>query len=437
MLKSVGYQVSVTTHQSEALALVDEKLFNVVVKVFDPDTVDAIALMDRIRAITPDTQFIFISDKASIQVAVDAIRKGAYDYLSKPINPAQLIESLRKALDFQALIAEDEQIKMRLRRRSDPDIFAGSSGVMAEVDRLIRQIATTDVTVLIEGESGTGKEIVARAIHERSRRSTRPFVAVNCAALPENLLESELFGHVRGAFTGAISDRKGRFQLAHKGTLFLDEITDLSPKGQADLLRVLEDASFRPVGSQKVERADARIIAASNKSLEAESMNGRFREDLLYRLNVVTVHLPPLRERAEDIPQLVKSFTEHYCAKHRRQKKRFSLEVVGVFRTLSWPGNVRQLRNIVERLVVTIPRQTISIEDLPPALISSGRPDRTFSIKPGMSLAQVEAELIRQTLANVTSNRAGAAKKLGISRRALQYKIKRYGLGSLAKRAGL
>jgi DNA-binding NtrC family response regulator len=429
--------VSVTTHQSEALALADEKLFNVVVKVFDPDTVDAIALMDRIRAVTPDTQFIFISDKASIQVAVDAIRKGAYDYLSKPINPAQLIESLRKALDFQALIAEDEQIKMRLRRRSDPDIFAGSSGVMAEVDRLIRQIATTDVTVLIEGESGTGKEIVARAIHERSRRSTRPFIAVNCAALTENLLESELFGHVRGAFTGAISDRKGRFQLAHKGTLFLDEITDLSPKGQADLLRVLEDASFRPVGSQKVERADARIIAASNKSLEAESMNGRFREDLLYRLNVVTVHLPPLRERAEDIPQLVKSFTDHYCAKHRRQKKRFSLEVVGFFRTLSWPGNVRQLRNIVERLVVTIPRQTISIEDLPPALISSVRPERTFSIRPGMSLAQVEAELIRQTLANVTSNRAEAAKKLGISRRALQYKIKRYGLGGLARRAGL
>jgi len=436
MLKAIGYQVSVTTHQSEAVALAHEKLFNVVVKVFDPDTVDAIALMDRIRAITPDTQFIFISDKATIQIAVDAIRKGAYDYLSKPINPAQLIESVRKALDFQALIAEDAQIKMRLRRRSDPDIFAGSSGVMAEIDHLIRQIATTDVTVLIEGESGTGKEIVARAIHERSRRSMRPFIAVNCAGLPENLLESELFGHVRGAFTGAISDRKGRFQLAHQGTLFLDEIADLSPKGQADLLRVLEDASFRPLGSQKAERADARIIAASNKSLEAESMNGRFREDLLYRLNVVTVHLPPLRERAEDIPQLVKSFTEHYCAKHRRQKKRFSLEVVDVFRTLAWPGNVRQLRNIVERLVVTIPRQTISIEDLPPALISSGRPDRTFSIRPGMSLAQVEAELIRQTLANVTSNRAEAAKKLGISRRALQYKIKRYGLGSMASRTG-
>jgi len=433
ILKSIGYQVFVTTRQTEAIALVEEKLFNVVVKAFDPDAVDAIALMDRIRAITPDTQFIFISEKGSIQVAVDAIRKGAYDYLAKPINPAQLIESVRKALDFQAVIAEDQQIKMRLRRRSDPDIFAGSSSVMSEIDQLIRQIATTDVTVLIEGESGTGKEIVARAVHERSRRSARPFIAVNCAALHDNLLESELFGHVRGAFTGAIGDRKGRFQLAHQGTLFLDEITDLPPKGQADLLRVLEDGIFRPLGSQKVERADARVIAATNKSLETESMNGRFREDLLYRLNVVMIHVPPLRERAEDIPQLVKSFAEHYCAKHQRRNKRFSTEVVNIFQTLPWPGNVRQLRNVVERLVVTIPRQTITAEDLPLALIRSVRPERTFSVRPGMSLAQVEVELIRQTLVNVTPNRTEAAKKLGISRRALQYKIKRYGLSALTR----
>jgi DNA-binding NtrC family response regulator len=426
--------VSVATHQSEAVTLAEKQLFNLVVKAFDPDTVDAIAFMNRVRAMTPDTQFIFISEKGTIQVAVDAIRKGAYDYLSKPINPAQLIESVRKALDFQAVIAEDQQIKMRLRRRSDPDIFAGRSNVMSEIDRLIRQIATTDVTVLIEGESGTGKEIVARAIHERSRRSTRPFIAVNCAGLPDNLLESELFGHVRGAFTGAISDRKGRFSLAHNGTLFLDEIGDLPPKGQADLLRVLEDGIFRPVGSQKIERADARIIAATNKSLETESMNGRFREDLFYRLNVVTINLPPLRERGEDIPHLVKSFAEHYCAKHRRRYKRFSTEVISIFQTMPWPGNVRQLRNIVERLVVTIPRQTIVINDLPSALLSSVKPEGTFSIHSGMSLAQVEAELIRQTLVNVTSHRAAAAEKLGISRRALQYKIKRYGLATLEKR---
>src|SRR5271165_3064014 len=433
ILNSRGYQVSVTANQSEAVALAKDKLFNLVVKVFDPDTVDAIALMNRIRTITPDTQFIFISEKGTIQVAVDAIRKGAYDYLSKPIKRAQLVESVRKALDFQALVAEDEQIKMRLRKRSDPDIFAGSNSVMSKIDFLIRQVATTDVTVLIEGESGTGKEVVARAIHERSRRNARPFIAVNCATLHDNLLESELFGHVRGAFTGAISDRKGRFQLAHQGTLFLDEIADLSLKGQADLLRVLEDGIFRPVGSQKVERADTRIIAVTNKSLEKETMNGRFREDLLYRLNVVTVHLPPLRERAEDIPQLVKSFAERYCAKHRRPKKRFSEEVIRIFQTLPWPGNVRQLRNIVERLVVTIPRQTIGREDLPSALVSSVRPEGAFSIRPGMSLAQVESELIRQTLVNVTSNRAEAAKMLGISRRALQYKLKRYGLGALGR----
>jgi len=433
VLKSMGCQVFVTTHESEAVALAEQQIFNLVVKTFDPDAVDAIAFMNRIRTITPDTQFIFISERATIQVAVDAIRKGAYDYLSKPVNPAQLSESVRKALDFQALIAEDQQIKIRLRRRSDPDIFAGPSAVMSEVDRLIRQVAPTDVTVLVEGESGTGKEIVARAVHERSRRSESPFIAVNCGALPDNLLESELFGHVRGAFTGAISDRKGRFQLAHKGTLFLDEIADLSPKGQADLLRVLQDGVFRPVGSQKIERADARTIAATNKSLETESMNGRFREDLLYRLSVVTIYLPPLRERAEDIPQLVKSFTEHYCAKHRRNK-RFSPDVVGIFQTLPWPGNVRQLRNIVERLIVTVPGQSICADDLPVALLASVRPTPTFSIRPGMSLAQVEAELIRQTLVSVTSNRTEAAQKLGISRRALQYKIKRYGLAGLNKR---
>jgi DNA-binding NtrC family response regulator len=435
ILKSIGCQVSVATHQSEAIALAEMQLFNVVVKAFEPETADAIAFMNRIRAIAPDTQFIFISEKATIQIAVDAIRKGAFDYLARPINPAQLIESVKKALEFQAVIAEDQQIKMRLRKRSDPDIFAGCSNAMSEIDQLIRQIASTDVTVLIEGESGTGKEIVARAIHARSRRDARPFIAVNCAGLPDNLLESELFGHVRGAFTGAISDRKGRFSLAHSGTLFLDEVADLPSKGQADLLRVLEDVIFRPVGSQKTERADARIIAATNKSLEAESMSGRFREDLLYRLNVVTIYLPPLRDRAEDIPQLVKSFAEHYCAKHRRRAKRFSPEVINIFQTLRWPGNVRQLRNIVERLVVTVPQQTIVMEVLPPALLSSSRPERTFAIRPGMSMAQVESELIRQTLLNVTSHRAEAARTLGISRRALQYKIKRYGLATLSASA--
>jgi DNA-binding NtrC family response regulator len=427
----------VASHESDALNLAAGELFNVVVKSFDAQRIDAVALMEKVRGITPDTQFIFLSDKGTIHTAVEAMRKGAFDYISKPISPALLLESVRKALDHQSLVAEDQQIKQRLRRRSDPDIFAGSSAAMREINRLIRQIAPTDVTVLIEGESGTGKEVVARAIHEKSRRKAQPFIAVNCAALPENLIEAELFGHVRGAFTGAVGDRKGRFQLAQGGTLFLDEIGDLSRKGQGDLLRVLEDGTYRPVGSQKVERATARIIAATNKDLEAEAVTGGlFREDLFYRLNIVSICMPPLRERAEDIASLVKTFTDHFCTKHRRRPKKFKAEVVSLFQTLRWPGNVRQLRNLVERLVVTVPHAAIGLDDLSPSMHQGKREPHAIAIQPGMTLAQVEAELIRQTLLKVTSNREEAAKTLGISRRALQYKIQRYKLDKLPKQVG-
>ncbi len=409
-LAAIGYKLSVTSHESEAVSMASEKLFNVVVKSFDAQRIDAVALMDRIRAITPDTQFIFIGHRGTIRTAVDAIQKGAYDYLSKPVDPIQLIESVRKALDYQALVAEDQRLKLRLRRRSEPDIFAGSSASMQRVSQL-----------------------AARAIHDKSRRSTHPFVAVNCGGLPDSLIEAELFGHVRGAFTGAVNDRPGRFQLANGGTLFLDEIGDLSPKGQADVLRVLEDGMFRPVGSHKIERGDVRIITATNKKLEDESVRGKFREDLYYRLNIVVVSLPPLRERMEDIPALVESFVQHFCAKHRRRQKKIYREVLALFQTLPWPGNVRQLRNLIERLVVTIPRAKIELADLPPALVQNGKAKHGFVIRPGMTLAQVEAELIRQTLLKVTSNRAAAAQTLGISRRALQYKIRSYGLNQLPK----
>lgn len=432
-LSGAGYKVTGVARESEALEAAAGELFNVVVKSFDARHINAVALMEKLRGLAPDTQFIFISDKGTIHTAVDAMRKGAFDYLAKPLDTAQLVESVAKALDYQELVAEDQQIKQRLRRRSEPDMFAGSSAAIHEIGTLIRQIASTDVTVLIEGESGTGKEIVARAIHEQSRRRARPFIAVNCAALPDSLIESELFGHTRGAFTGAIKDRKGRFQLARGGTLFLDEIGDLSAKGQGDLLRVLEDGMFRPVGSDTMERADTRLIAATNKELETESMEGRFREDLFYRLDIVSIRLPPLRERAEDIAPLVKSFSAHFCAKHRRRPKKFAPEVIGMLQTFRWPGNVRQLRNLVERLVVTIPRPVITPDDLPASLGRNRRGPAALGIVPGMTLAQVESELIRQTLLQVTSKREDAAKRLGISRRALQYKIRRYGLGEVSK----
>ena len=433
-LINAGYDVTDVSHESGALDLAAGDLFNIVVKSFDAQRINAVEMMEKVRGNAPDTQFIFISDKGTIHTAVDAMRKGAFDYLAKPLDSEQLLESVAKALDHQAMVAEDQQIKQRLRRRSEPDIFAGGSDAVHQISALIRLIAPTDVTVLIEGESGSGKEVAARAIHEQSRRKNKPFIAVNCAALPDSLIEAELFGHTKGAFTGAVKDRKGRFQLAHGGTLFLDEIGDLSRKGQGDLLRVLEDNMFRPVGSDAMERADVRLIAATNKELETESMEGRFREDLYYRLDIVSVRLPPLRERAEDIEPLARSFAMHFCTKHRRRLKKFHAEVIDCFQAFHWPGNVRQLRNLVERLVVTIPRSIITADDLPANLRGGAeRQGALITIQPGMTLSQVEAELIRQTLLKVTSNREQAAKLLGISRRTLQYKLRRYDLADAPK----
>jgi transcriptional regulator with PAS, ATPase and Fis domain len=298
---------------------------------------------------------------------------------------------------------------------------------MQSVARLIGEVANSDVTVLIEGESGTGKEIVARSIHTQSPRSGKPFISVNCAALAEQLLEAELFGHVKGAFTGAVANKPGRFQLADGGTLFLDEIGDLSPKGQGDLLRVLEDNAFRMVGGSELIRVNVRIITATNKKLQTAVAEGKFREDLFYRLQIVPIVVPPLRERAEDIPLLIDSFFEHFTTKHKRRRKRMSAEALQICQRFPWPGNVRQLRNTIERLVITCHESVVGVEQLPDFLREYDQNSTTFTVRPGMPLAEVEKLLIRQTLTHVTSNRAEAAKALGISRRALQYKLKHYG----------
>jgi transcriptional regulator with PAS, ATPase and Fis domain len=282
--------------------------------------------------------------------------------------------------------------------------------------------------VLIEGESGTGKEIVARSIHAQSPRQGKPFISVNCAALAEQLLEAELFGHVKGAFTGAVANKPGRFQLADGGTLFLDEIADLSPKGQGDLLRVLEDSAFRMVGGSELIRVNVRIITATNKKLQTAVADGKFREDLFYRLQIVPIVVPPLRERAEDIPLLIDSFFEHFTTKHKRRRKRMSAGALQICQRFPWPGNVRQLRNTIERLVIICRESVVGAEQLPDFLREYDQQATTFMVRPGLPLAEVEKLLIRQTLTHVTSNRAEAAKALGISRRALQYKLKHYGL---------
>ncbi len=425
-LKTSGYRVlpAKTFAQVESFARLEP--VNVVVKGFEAGRVDAVALMRKVRAISRDTEFVLCGQGGTIAIAVDAVHQGAFDYLVKPVEPAALRSVVLKALERQALVAEDPKLRESLKRRTDPDVFVGTSPAMRQVAETLAEVATTDVPILVTGESGTGKELVARAVHERSNRHAGPFIAINCAGLPDSLIESELFGHVRGAFTNAINDRPGAFKLAHNGTLFLDEIGDLSPKGQGDLLRVLEDGVYRPVGSPETVRADVRIVAASNRDLARLANEGRFRSDLLYRLNIVELHLPPLRKRVEDIPALIESFNRHFCARHHRRPKTFTPEFVAQVTRHPWPGNIRQLRNLIERLIVTVRASAIGIEHAPPLpdTPASTTEEPLLVVPRGTTLAEVEARMIRQTLEKVTAQRSEAARLLGLSRRALHYKLK-------------
>jgi DNA-binding NtrC family response regulator len=427
-LRREGYLVDARTDPHKALSLASEKLYNLVISDIRMPGMSGIELLNQVRARSRDTLFILMTAYGTVENAVEAMKNGAYDYLPKPIDMKRLRAVAQKALEFQAVVSENNELRLRLQRRSEPGLLIGESESMRAIAALAREVAGSDVTVLIEGESGTGKELVARAIHFQSSRRDKPFISVNCAALAEQLLEAELFGHVKGAFTGAIANKPGRFQLADGGTLFLDEIGDLSPKGQGDLLRVLEDGSFRMVGGSELIRVNVRVIAATNKKLQHELAVGKFREDLYYRLQVVPLLMPPLRDRAEDIPLLVESFFHQFGLKHKRRRKEMSSEALQLCQRFPWPGNIRQLRNTIERLVITCREPLISVEYLPEFLREYDRNATTFSVRPGTPLADVEKLLIRQTLAHVTSNREAAARALGISRRALQYKLKQYGL---------
>jgi DNA-binding NtrC family response regulator len=434
-LQREGYVVDVAHEAGTALQLIEKRLYNLVLTDVKMPGLSGHELMKQAKARSRDTMFILMTAYGTVEHAVQAIKEGAYDYLAKPLDMQRLRVLVQKTLEFQAVVAENSELRLRLQKRSEPSLLVGGSESMRAIARLIEEVAHSDVTVLIQGESGTGKEIVARAIHHRSPRASSPFVTVNCAALPEQLLEAELFGHVKGAFTGAIANKAGRFQLADGGTLFLDEIGDLSPKGQGDLLRVLEDGCFRMVGGTEVVRVNVRVLAASNRNLRAAVEAGKFREDLFYRLQIVPIALPPLRERAEDIPLLIENFLEHFAAKHKRRRKTMSAEALRLCQRFPWPGNVRQLRNLVERMVITCRNSSIEMEDLPEEIRAHDQNATTFVVRAGMSLAEAEKLLIRQTLTHVTDNREEAARVLGISRRALQYKLKEYGLSKEHKPA--
>jgi len=427
-LKREGYVVDAANEASTALKMVGERLYNLVITDMKMPEISGLELLKEAKQKSRDTQFILMTAYGTVESAVEAMKEGAYDFLSKPLDMQRLRALVLKALEFQALVAENNELRLRLQKRSKPGMLVGESEAMRKVSELSNEVARSDVTVLIEGESGTGKEIVARSIHLKSTRADKPFISVNCAALPEQLLEAELFGHVKGAFTGAVADKPGRFQLADGGTLFLDEIGDLSPKGQGDLLRVLEDGTFRMVGGTKMMRVNVRVVAATNKKLQEAVAAGKFREDLLYRLQIVPVTIPPLRDRAEDIPLLIESFLEHFTIKHKRRRKKLSTEAIQLCQRFPWPGNVRQLRNLMERLVITCKNGTIEVGDLPDFLRAHDQNATTFTVRPGTSLAKVEKLLIRQTLTHVTANREEVARLLGISRRSLQYKLKAYSL---------
>ncbi len=427
-LQREGYVVDAAHDAPTALNMIGGRLYNLVITDMKMPGMSGLQLLTEAKQKSRDTQFILMTAYGTVESAVEAMKQGAYDYLSKPLDMQRLRALTLKALEFQALIAENSELRLRLQKRSEPSLLLGNSEAMRKVRALSDEVARSEVTVLIEGESGTGKEIVARSIHLKSGRAEKPFISVNCAALPEQLLEAELFGHVKGAFTGAFADKPGRFQLADGGTLFLDEIADLSPKGQGDLLRVLEDGTFRMVGGTKLMRINTRVVAATNKKLQEAVVAGKFREDLLYRLQIVPITIPPLRERAEDIPLLIESFLEHFTSKHKRRRKKLSTEALQICRRFPWPGNIRQLRNMIERLVIICKNATIELGDLPAELRAHEHSANGFMIRPGMSLAEVEKLLICQTLTHATSNREEAAKLLGISRRSLQYKLKEYGL---------
>ena len=427
-LQREGYAVDTANDGATGLRRITEQLYNLVLTDVRMPRLDGLELLRTARKKNRDTQFIVMTAYGTVENAVEAMKEGAYDYVTKPVDIKHVRALVLKALELQAVVAENSELRQRLRKRSEPSLLIGESEAMRKVVQMAEEVARSEVTALIEGESGTGKELVARLVHAKSARAAQPFIFVNCAALTENLVEAELFGHAKGSFTGAVADKPGRFHLADGGTLFLDEIGDLGAKGQGDLLRVLEDGAFRMVGGTALQRVNVRIVVATNKKLQAAVAAGTFREDLYYRLQIVPIVVPPLRERSEDIPLLIESFLAHFAGKHKRHRKKLSAEALQLCQRYPWPGNVRQLRNLIERVVITCPHALVDTSDLPDFLQTHDSTTASFSIRVGMTLAEAEKLLIRQTLAQLTSNREAAARALGVSRRTLQYKLKSYGL---------
>jgi DNA-binding NtrC family response regulator len=427
-LESEGFEVITVASGGEALAHFAEGISVIITDLVMPG-MDG---MDVLRAARDDArhaQVILMTGQGSERAAVAALKSGAFHYVTKPVNPDELASLVRQACEKHRMASEIVALHDQLQKKYGFSNIIGTSEPMRRVFEKIRMVADVRSTVLIEGESGTGKELVARALHFSGPRRKRPFVAVNCAAIPEALVESELFGHQKGAFTGAVERRTGKFQAADGGTLLIDEIGDMPIDLQSKLLRALEMGSITPIGGNKEIPVDVRIVASTHRHLQGLVSDGKFRDDLFYRLNVVNIHLPPLRERSDDIPLLVRTFVDELAAENNRPVKDVSPSALAQLQAFDWPGNVRQLRNVLESAIVTATRETIEAEDLPePIRQTPARRTAHSLVDPGMTLERLERDAIRLALARAGGHRTDASNALGISVRTLQRKIKEYNL---------
>ncbi len=425
-LKKQGYDVFAAANGEQALKQFQQEPLELILTDQRMPGLSGLDLLKAARAINPETNVIVMTAYGNIETAVEAMKEGAADYLTKPVNLEELSQRIQRIKERQQLYAENKELREELGQRHRIEGIIGESGQMLEVISLVRRVASSEATVLIRGESGTGKELIAKAIHYASPRTRRPLIRVNCAALPENLLESELFGHERGAFTGAVAARKGRFELADGGTLFLDEIGDLPPHLQAKLLRVLQEKEFERVGSSKPLSVNVRVLSATHRDLEAQIKTGQFREDLYYRLNVVTILLPPLRERRQDIPALMDHFLRSLARKNGKTIRGFTREARDALLRYDFPGNVRELENLIERAVVLTRDEVIGRGDLPLALEESeGKIDRETHLT--AAVEGLERRMIKEALARARGVQTRAAEALGVTERALRYKLKKYG----------
>ena len=428
LLEEAGYRVASAASAEEALERFAAEDVAVTLTDIRMAGMDGLALLDRIKDIDDEALVIVMTAYSSVDSAIAALRKGAYDYITKPFVNEDLLQSVRNAIRQRELFRENRALRRELDRRYSFSEIIGTSEALQSVFRLVEKVATTNTNILVEGESGTGKELIARAIHHHSARFERPFVALNCGALPETLLESELFAHTKGAFTGAHANKPGLLRAAEGGTIFLDEIGEISPAMQVRLLRAVQEHEVLPVGATAPVRFNARIICATNRDLEQEVGAGRFREDLFYRLNVIEIHLPPLRERREDIPLLVRHFITRTAREQGRAEKSIQPAAMSALINYRWPGNVRELQNAVER-AFTLSGDEIDLDSLPPRVQREAAGDNVSMRDPdGLrpTLAEIERRHILETLTSANQDKTRAANILGIDLSTLYRKLKRY-----------